>query len=106
MVLHTQESLQFSQDIPKLIDEDCASDSSDEEKWDEIEEDAEVTKCLFSDKEFPSIEEAISHLKTAYKFDLAELKAKHSMDFYSYMKVSCCAICSYFNSNQSFCHFR
>lgn len=74
-------------DMPKLLQEDCSSDSSDEEKWEESEEEAEVTKCLFSDKVFPSLDDAIRHLKTSYNFDLAEMKLKYSMDFYSYMKV-------------------
>lgn len=76
-------------DIPKLVQEDCSSDSSDEEKWEEIEEEAEETKCLFSDKVFSSLDDAIRHLRTSYNFDLAEMKVKYSMDFYSYIKVCC-----------------
>lgn len=77
-------------DIPKLIDENCSDDSSDEEKWDEVDEEDEETKCLFSDKVFPTLDDAISHLKSSYNFDLTEMKQKHSMDFYSYMKVGWC----------------
>jgi len=76
-------------EIPKLVHEigNCSDSDSDEENWEEEVEEQE-TKCLFSDEVFPSIDSAVEHLKTAYKFDLAELKAKHSMDFYSYIKVS------------------
>lgn len=77
-------------DIPKLVDENCSDDDSDEELWqEESDEDAERTQCLFSDKEFPALDDAISYLKITYNFDLAELKLKHQMDFYSYMKVCC-----------------
>ena len=80
--------IHFILDIPKLIAEDCsASDSSDEEKWEEIDEEVEEIKCLFSDKVFSSIEDALKHLKSNYDFDLAEMKQKYSMDFYSYIKV-------------------
>lgn len=72
-----------------MIQEDCsASDSSDEERWEEIDEEAEETRCLFSDKVFPSLDDAMSHLKNSYSFDLSEMKQKFSMDFYSYIKVS------------------
>lgn len=76
----------LSLDIPKLIDEN--SGSSDEENWEEIDETAEEVKCLFSDKVFKTIDEAIDHLKSSYNFDLSEMKEKYSMDFYSYVKVS------------------
>lgn len=68
--------------------EDCSdSDSSDEEKWLEEDDEVEETRGLFDDKTFPSLEEAIADLKTNFNFDLAEMKQKHSMDFYSYIKV-------------------
>lgn len=64
------------------------SDSSDEEKWIEDEQEVEeTTKCLFSDKTFASLDEAILHLKSSYNFDLAAIKQKHAMDFYSYIKM-------------------
>ena len=75
-------------DLPRLVAEDCSSDSSDEEKWQEDDEEVEETRCLFSDKTFASLEDAIEHLKSFYKFDFAEVKQRHSMDFYSYIKVS------------------
>lgn len=42
---------------------------------------------MFSDKVFASLEDAIDNMKSKFNFDLAEMKKKHSMDFYSYMKV-------------------
>lgn len=76
-------------DLPKLVREDCSdSDSSDEEKWLEEDDEVEETRGLFDDKTFPSLEEAIADLKKNFNFDLAEMKQKHSMDFYSYIKVS------------------
>lgn len=87
MIKHSFHASTFP-DLPKLVDENCSDDDSDEELWqEENEEEDEKTKCLFSDKVFASLDDAISHLKSAYKFDLAELKIKHQMDFYSYMKV-------------------
>lgn len=70
--------------------DDCGAsdDSSDEEKWEEIDEEAEETRCLFSGKFFTSVDDALEYLKSHYKFDLAELKQKYSMDFYSYIKVT------------------
>lgn len=76
----------MSVDIPKLVPQDFSSDSSDEEKWEEIDE-VEETRCLFSDEVFTSLDEALIHLKRKYNFDLAEMKLKYSMDFYSYIKV-------------------
>lgn len=53
----------------------------------ECDDEEEQTKCLFSDKVFASLEDAIDNMKSKFNFDLAEMKKKHSMDFYSYMKV-------------------
>jgi hypothetical protein len=81
----------FVLDLPKLVGEnECSDSDSDEEKWEEVEEveDVEETRCLFSDKVFPSIEEALNFLKKTYNFDLSELKQKYSMDSYNYIKVS------------------
>lgn len=77
-----------SDDIPKLLNE--SSESSDEENWEELEEAEaeEVTRCLFSEKSFTSLDEAIIYLKASHNFDLAEMKTKYSMDFYSYIKVT------------------
>lgn len=76
-----------TEDIPKLLEE--SSDSSDEEKWEEVEEaeEAEETRCLFSERTFATLHEALNFARTAFNFDLAEIKAKHAMDFYSYIKV-------------------
>ncbi|CRK92142.1 CLUMA_CG005725, isoform A [Clunio marinus] len=77
-----------AEDIPKLIDENCETDSSDEDQWEEeIDESVEITKCLFSDKTFPNLNDAIEHLKNIYNFDLSEMKRKYSMDIYSYIKM-------------------
>ena len=76
-----------------MINEDNAdiSDDSDEEKWQEIKDDRDEevpTTCLFCDSQFPSIEKAVPHLDQVHQFDLRSLKAKYSMDFYSYIRVS------------------
>lgn len=65
------------------------SDDSDEERWEEIndDKDEEVTVCLFCDSTFSSLEQAISHLEQIHQFDMRKLKAKYSMDFYSYIQV-------------------
>jgi hypothetical protein len=75
-------------DVPELINEQNSDDSdSDEEKWAEINEEQEITACLFCASQFSSIENAIEHLKSAHQFDLAAQKSKFSMDFYSYIQV-------------------
>lgn len=74
-------------DLPKLVDESCSDNDSDEENWNEIDEEALPTRSLFDNVEFATIEDAIDDMKTRYKFDLTEMKQKHAMDFYSYMKA-------------------
>lgn len=71
-----------------MIADDCTDSDSNEENWEEEnDEEAEETRCLFSDKKFPNIDDAIKHLKISYNFDLGEMKQKHHMDFYDYIKV-------------------
>ena len=70
-----------------MINEADSDNSSDEEKWEEIVENEEVTICLFCSSQFSSIEKAIPHMEQVHQFDLRSLKAKYSMDFYSYIKV-------------------
>lgn len=87
-------------DIPRLIAENCKieSDSSDDddEQWMEEDEENHETRCLFTNKVFASIEEAIEFLKINFNFDLCELKRKHEMDFYSYIKVRHIVYLKYF----------
>lgn len=73
------------EDIPKLVQENC-SDGEDSDEWLEDAEEEE-TIDLFSSKSFKSIENAIEFLKSEYSFDLSEIKAKYSMDQYSFIKV-------------------
>ena len=77
----------FFQDLPKLVGENDSENDSDEELWIEIDEEAMPTISLFDAKEYVSIEEAIADMKKRFNFDLAEMKQKHSMDFYSFMKM-------------------
>ncbi|XP_055904636.1 protein arginine N-methyltransferase 1 [Eupeodes corollae] len=65
--------------------EDSDSDNFEDEE-DEVE-DGEVTICLFCDSQFPSIEPAIQHLDVSHGIQLGKLKAKFSMDQYSYIKL-------------------
>jgi hypothetical protein len=75
-------------DIPELLNEENGDDSdSDDDKWHEVNEEEEITDCLFCPSQFSAIEKAIDHLKSAHQFDLGEQKAKYSMDSYSFIKV-------------------
>lgn len=73
------------EDIPKLVLQTC-SDGEDSDEWLEDAEEEE-TVDLFSSKTFKSIENAIEFLKSEYSFDLCDIKAKYSMDQYSFIKV-------------------
>ena len=70
-----------------MVDNANNSDDSDEENWVEMEDQAEPTKCLFCSSQLPSIDEAITHLKSTHDFDFKKIKADYSLDFYGYMKV-------------------
>jgi hypothetical protein len=75
-------------DIPELLNDENNDDSdSDDDKWHEINEEEEITDCLFCPSQFSVIEKAIEHLKSDHQFDLIELKSKYSMDSYSFIKV-------------------
>lgn len=67
------------------MDDQEISDNEDED-WQEMEED-EQTNCLFCTLTFSSVENAMEHLKSLHNIDLAVLKGKFNMDFYSYIKV-------------------
>lgn len=70
-----------------MINQACDDSDSDEENWVESEDPEEATKCLFCSLQLPSIEEAITHLKSAHDFDFKKVKSDYSLDFYGYIKV-------------------
>lgn len=65
---------------------DCDSDD-DDDKWEEMGEQIEVTKCLFCHNLENTIELAIDHLAEVHNFVLSDLKTKFMMDQYSFIKM-------------------
>ena len=65
---------------------DMVGEEGDFAEWTEENEEARVTKCLFSGEMHASPDAALRHAADAYGFDLAVLYAEHKMDFYSAMQ--------------------
>lgn len=65
---------------------EVASDSS-EDDWNEVNDEADLIKCLFCKEENLSFCDAIHHLKVTHDFDLMNFRKRHSMDIYSYIKL-------------------
>ncbi len=65
---------------------DIVGEEGDFAEWTEENEEARVTKCLFSGEMHASPDAALRHAADAYGFDLAVLYTEHKMDFYSAMQ--------------------
>ena len=79
--------INFVPEIPSLTDCKINDSDEDEDAWEEMEEQKEVTKCLFCENNEESVELAIDHLKSKHKFDLSQMKTKFAMDQYSFLKM-------------------
>lgn len=53
-------------------------------------EQGEPTTCLFCTLVLPSIESALEHVSNVHKINFSELKSKHQMDQYSFIKLINC----------------
>ncbi|GLH05504.1 Histone-arginine methyltransferase CARMER [Gryllus bimaculatus] len=79
-------------DIPDLCPNECdiGEDEDDDESldWNEVETaDEQISTCLFCEKTFLKIQEAIEHCKKEHAFDLVILKNRFDMDCYSFIKL-------------------
>lgn len=64
-----------------------AENSGDEDDWMELEEQCEPVTCLFCPKILDSIDIGVVHIKDDHDFDLAQVKSKHGLDQYLYIKM-------------------
>jgi len=75
-------------DMPELHHENGYIDSDeDADDWEEMEQELIEVQCLFCVQIHKSVEEALDHLKTTHNFDISELKNKHGLDQYMYIKL-------------------
>ncbi|TMW52058.1 hypothetical protein DOY81_002838 [Sarcophaga bullata] len=66
------------------------SDFTDNDSDEECMEQGEPTTCLFCTLVLPSIESALEHVNDVHKINFSELKSKHQMDQYSFIKLINC----------------
>eukprot|EP00227_Mantoniella_beaufortii_P011617 CAMPEP_0197576268 /NCGR_PEP_ID=MMETSP1326-20131121/1350_1 /TAXON_ID=1155430 /ORGANISM="Genus nov. species nov., Strain RCC2288" /LENGTH=157 /DNA_ID=CAMNT_0043139145 /DNA_START=79 /DNA_END=548 /DNA_ORIENTATION=+ len=68
----------------KQMEEDVAGgEDGDFGEWEEDDEEARTTQCLFSGAQHASPTAALQHAADAFGFDLRAVYKAHSLDFYS-----------------------
>ena len=65
---------------------DLVGEEGDFADWEEENEEARPTRCLFSSETHPSPDAALRHAAQAFGFDLRALYKQHDMDFYAAMQ--------------------
>ena len=65
---------------------DLVGEEGDFADWEEENEEARPTRCLFSSETHPSPDAALRHAAQAFGFDLRALYRQHDMDFYAAMQ--------------------
>ena len=70
---------------------DLVGEEGDFADWEEENEEARPTRCLFSSETHPSPDAALRHAAQAFGFDLRALYRQHDMDFYAAMQCLNCA---------------
>ena len=96
--LDTLQLLYIFAELPPLENdnEQCSnnyendSDFTDNDSDEGSMEQGEPTTCLFCALVLPSIESALEHVSDVHKINFSELKSKHQMDQYSFIKLINC----------------
>lgn len=83
-----------SGDVPDLCphEDDVGEGDDDDDSldWNEVENEDDnlsLATCLFCERTFATVEEAINHCKSDHDFDLSLLKSRFDMDCFSFIKL-------------------